>query len=66
MKRVPMTAEQAALLDELVIPMLMRAKLDNEATAMMSLALTYRFLPESDPLPDNVVELEQWSKKVGA
>lgn len=67
LRTVSMNAEQAAILDEVVIPTLMRAKMDDAATSMMALALAFRFAPESkSPLPENVVAFDRHSRKVGA
>jgi uncharacterized membrane protein len=65
-RTVSMNAEQAAILDEVVIPTLMRAKLDDAAAELMALALQWRFTPPRESMPDNVVEIESWSRKVGA
>jgi len=66
-RQVPMTQEQYDALNEHIIPSLMRADLTEMATHMMGLALAYKWAGEPvQELPDNVVSLEQHSRRVGA
>lgn len=61
---VPMTSEQAKILDEVVVPALMRAKDERRASEMMSLALAYRFTTDVEQeRPSNVVDLHKYSRK---
>lgn len=62
-RMVYMTAEQHADIER-YIEQEMRAFHNERAARMMTLSLAYRFA--SDPLPDNVVELDVHSRKVGA
>jgi len=62
---VPMSQEQYDVLNDHIIPSLMRADLTEAASQMMTLALAYKWASEPlVPLPDNVVELETYSKRV--
>ena len=66
-RMVPMTQEQYDALDQHIIPSLMRANLDEMAAQMMGLALAFKWAAEPiAPLPENVVELHGYSKRVGA
>jgi hypothetical protein len=63
-RMVAMTAAQAAEIEG-YIEVLMRANYTDRAAAMMSLALAYKFAPSTKPaLPDNVVSLDTYSRKV--
>lgn len=63
---VAMTAEQAEEIER-YIELLMRARRNERAAQMMNLALAYKFAKQNEPsLPDNVVELGSYSRKVGA
>ena len=65
-RMVSMTAEQAAEI-EAYIELLMRAHKNERASQMMNLALAYKFAkPIEPPLPENVVQFGDWSRKVGA
>jgi hypothetical protein len=62
---VPMSAEQARIIDEILVPTLMRGDETEMASHMMALALAWRFAPvEKRDLPQNVVPFE--SRRVGA
>ena len=64
-RMVPMSQAQYDLLDEHIIPSLMRADLTEAASQMMTLALAYKWAAEPiTPLPDNVVALDGYSKRV--
>lgn len=67
-RSVPVSDEQARVLDEVVVPMLMRAGDDRSALVMMSLALACRFAPKPEPVtPPNVIAFpDQHSRRVGA
>lgn len=66
-RHVPMTPEQFKVLDEVVVPGLMRANDQRRAAEMMALALAYKFAPENKPeLPSNVVEMQGFSRRVEA
>jgi len=64
-----MSSEQAQILDEVVIPGLMRAKDDHRASVLMGLALQWKFAKPPEPeLPSNVYPLvthagDSWSRK---
>lgn len=65
-RMVAMTAEQAAEVDR-YIEVLMRANYNERAAKMMNLALAYKFAQDVEPpLPDNVVALDSFSRRVGA
>lgn len=67
LRTVAMSEEQAQVLDEVVIPALMRSGDDQRASKMMALALAWKFARRTEPqVPDNVVELHGFSKRVGA
>ena len=64
-RMVPMSQEQYDVLNEHIIPSLMRAELTEMASQMMTLALAYKWASEPVvPLPENVVQLEGYSKRV--
>jgi hypothetical protein len=64
-RAVLMDAEQADLLNELT-ERLIREN-DPRAMKLGSLAIAYKFAKPVEPdLPDNVVPLDPWSRKVGA
>ena len=64
-RMVPMSQEQYDVLNEHIIPSLMRADLTEAASQMMTLALSYKWAAEPvAPLPDNVVALDGYSKRV--
>lgn len=64
---VPMTREQYDALNDHVIPSLMRAELTEMATHLMGLSLAYKWAAEPlESLPANVVQFEDYSRKVGA
>ena len=66
-RMVPMTQEQYDALNEHVIPALMRAELNEMASHLMTLALTYKWSAEPvTEFPENVVALHSHSRKVGA
>ena len=57
-RMIPMTEEQYDVLNDHVIPSLMRAELTEMATQMMTLALAFKWAAEPiAPLPHNVVSL---------
>jgi hypothetical protein len=61
---VLMTAEEYAEI-ETYIRVLMRANKNERAALMMNLALKYKFAkPVDAPLPENVVEIGSYSRKV--
>lgn len=63
-RMVAMTAEQHAEIER-YIELLMRANKNERATKMMNLALAYRFAKPAEPaLPDNVVAIDNYSRKV--
>lgn len=63
-RMVLMTAEQAAAVNE-CIESLMRANQNERAAKLMNLALAYKFGHDLDPpLPENVVEMHGFSRKV--
>jgi hypothetical protein len=63
-RTVPMTEEQYDALNEHIIPSLMRAELTEMATHMMGLTLAYKWASEPvEPLPENVVEIDRYSKR---
>lgn len=62
---VLMSQAQYDLLNDHIIPSLMRADLTEAASQMMTLALAYKWAAEPiEPLPDNVVALDGYSKRV--
>jgi len=64
-RMVPMSQEQYDVLNEHIIPSLMRADLTEMASQMMTLTLAYKWADEPvAPLPDNVVEFAGYSKRV--
>jgi len=64
-RMVPMSQAQYDLLNDHIIPSLMRADLTEAASQMMTLALAYKWVDEPiTPLPDNVVEFGSYSKRV--
>ena len=66
MRMVAMSAEQYEEVNR-HIEMLMRGNLNERASTMMTLALAYKFAkPEEPELPTNVVDLHDFSKRVGA
>jgi hypothetical protein len=66
-RMVPMSQAQYDVLDRHIIPSLMRAELTEEASQMMTLALAFKWAGEPVvALPENVVELHGYSRKVGA
>jgi hypothetical protein len=67
-RTVPVSDDQARVLDEVVVPMLMRAGDERSALLMMSLSLACRFAPKPEPvMPTNVVAFpDQHSRRVGA
>lgn len=65
-RSVPVSDEQARILDEVVVPMLMRSGDDRSALMMMSLSLACRFAAKPDEPSSNVVELHGYSRRVPA
>lgn len=66
-RSVPMSHEQAEILDRVVIPALMRSGDDQRASHLMALALAYKFAPDPPSVaPDNLVQLHPESRRVGA
>ena len=64
-RMVPMSQEQYDARNDHIIPSLMRAELTEMASQMMTLALAYKWADEPvAPLPDNVVALDGYSKRV--
>lgn len=64
LRSVSMSQEQARILDEVVIPKLMRASDERNASLMMALALAWKFAKSDAPeLPRNVVQLDSYSRK---
>lgn len=64
-RMVPMTQEQYDVLNEHVIPSLMRADLTEMASQMMALALAYKWATEPvTELPANVVQMDTYSRRV--
>lgn len=63
MKRVSMTAEQAEEIDK-YIRLLMKANYNKRAAVMMDLSNQYRFA--ADDLPENVIPLDTFSRRIGA
>ena len=64
-RMVPMSQEQYDVLNEHIIPSLMRADLTEMASHLMTLALAYKWASEPiTSLPDNVVALAGYSKRV--
>jgi hypothetical protein len=62
---VLMTDEQAQILEDVGVE-LMRQQ-DDRAMKVLSLSLAYKFAaPIEPPLPSNVVQLDPYSRKVGA
>ena len=62
-----MTQEQYDDLNDHIIPSLMRAGLNEMASRWMTTALQFKWADEPvDPLPENVVELQGYSRKVEA
>jgi hypothetical protein len=66
-RMVPMTQAQYDDLNDHIIPSLMRAEMTEMASHMMTLTLAYKWASEPvGELPENVVELHSYAKKVGA
>ena len=66
-RMVPMTQEQYDALNDHVIPSLMRAELTEMATQMMALTLAFKWADEPlEPLPENVIQLDSYSRRVEA
>jgi len=66
-RMVPMTQEQYDALNEHVIPSLMRADLTEMATHLMGLALAFKWADEPvEPLPENVIQFDTYSRRVEA
>jgi hypothetical protein len=64
LRMVAMTAEQFAEVERCVVD-LMRANRNARASTMMTLSLAYKFAAPTEPaLPDNVVQLDGYSKRV--
>ena len=64
LRTIAMSSEQAQIIDEVVIPGLMRAGDEQRAAKMMALALAWKFAKRPAPeVPDNVVELHGYSRK---
>ena len=64
-RQVPMTQEQYDVLNDHVIPSLMRAELTEMATQMMALTLAFKWADEPlVQLADNVVVLDSYSRRV--
>lgn len=62
-RAVVMSAEQAQVLEEVGVE-LMRHK-DERAMKLLTISLAYKFARPIDPqVPDNVVELHGWSRRV--
>jgi hypothetical protein len=72
MKRIDVTQDQYDVLNEIVVPMLMRAKDERAAVAMMGLSLAYKFAQDLEPpLPSNVYPIvthagDDWSRRIGS
>lgn len=55
-RHVSMSAEQAQILDEVIVPALMRSNDTGRASHMMALSLAYKFAKDiAPPPPANVV-----------
>ena len=66
-RQVPMTQEQYDVLNDHVIPSLMRAELTEMATHLMALSLAYKWADEPvGVLPENVVQFDRYSRRVEA
>ena len=64
-RTVAMSKEQADILEQLGVD-LMRVD-DDRAMKVLALSLAYKFAkPLAPPLPDNVVVMDTFSRKVGA
>jgi len=64
MRMVAMTAEQAEEIER-YIELLMRGHKNERAATMMNLSLAWRFAVSNEPpLPNNVVQLDGYSRRV--
>ena len=65
-RMVAMTSEQYDEVER-YIELLMRGNKNERASTMMTLALAYKFARPTEPVrPSNVVDLHDFSRKVGA
>ena len=62
LRSVAITDEQAQILEDVGVEM-MREQ-DDRAMKLLSLSLAYKFAKPEPPLPDNVVALDGYSRKV--
>lgn len=64
-RTVTITGEQAKILEDVGVDLMRRS--DSRAMKVLSISLAYKWAkPKVPPMPDNVVELRGFSKKVGA